>query len=606
MNLTETSNKIRGVDFVQTLPNALSNVISDADKMEKRLPPEARLFRIGFLRNITLEGIEPYLRYRLLTEGVRPQFIFSGYGTLKQDLIMETSPLKRETPELLVTALMLEELDPSYGLPGWTAERSKTVLEDVFADMALSEISTIAINTFIPPFYSESGILISTNSGDSVNEVVRLNGFIRDYVIKHSPRFCLIDWEQLVRRIGEAETMDYRYWYMSRSPFKRGFLDALASELTSIVRALRGLSKKCLVLDCDNTLWGGIIGEDGLQGIQLDAHEYPGRAFYDFQKTVLSLSERGVLIALCSKNNQEDVFNVLDNHPWSLLRRTHLSAYRINWQDKATNLSELAVEMNLGLDAFVFVDDSVRELALINQVLPQLVTLQVPKSLYQYPTLLMRDHLFDTLFTSQEDQQRVQFYQRDIKRSAEKDAHVDLESYLTSLNQIVVIRKVSSGEISRVAQLTQKTNQFNLTTHRYSDHDIERFASETNFQVYTLAAQDRFGPLGIVGVIIVQREADKASFDTFLMSCRALGRQLELAFVIEVMNRVFHDWEVTAWEAEYRPTLKNAQVAGFWQSIGFSGIGEKEGAIRFQLNTGKPAMVGPGFIEVRKIDDVRY
>lgn len=543
-------------------------------------------YRFGFLRNITLEGIEPYLRYHMLRMGLRPDLIFGGYGSMRQDLTLPDSPLVKHCPDILVTAFMLEELDPRYGLPGWNAAHSREELSTIFEALLASDAPTISLNTFIVPFHPETRALVA--APDVASEVAKLNDFVRAFVCEHSPRFCLMDWDRLAHRIGEAEAMDYRYWYISRAPFKRSFLDALARELMKIVLVLKGHGKKCLVLDCDNTLWGGIVGEDGIEGIHLDGHDYPGRAYYDFQKTILQLVERGVLVALCSKNNEQDVLDVLDKHPWSLLKRDHLSGFRINWQDKAANLAELAKELNIGLDAFVFVDDNPRELELIRQVLPQVTTLQVPDRLYEYPRLLRRGGLFDTLVTSQEDKLRASLYQTEVQRKAARNQHPNLESYLSSLGLKVVIHLATDGEAARVVQLMQKTNQFNLTTRRYSGHDIARLRTSTDACVYTLSASDRFGSLGLVGVFIAQRQQDTAVVDSLLVSCRALGRRLEFTFVLECMRRIAADWGILGWEAEYLRTAKNSQAADFWNILGFALLEQVEGRQRYRLPAPMP------------------
>lgn len=584
--------------FPMDLPPALSDLISTGDTMYAALSSTVPEYRFGFLRNITLEGIEPYLRYHMLAIGMRPTLVFGGYGSLRQDLVSPDSPLVKCSPNILVAAFMLEELDSSYGLPGWDASRSQEELSAIFAALMATDVPTIALNTFIVPFYSETGALIAAL--DVASQVARLNDFVRNFVREHSPRFCLMDWDRLAHRIGEAEAMDYRYWYISKAPFKRPFLDALARELVKVVLTLNGRGKKCLVLDCDNTLWGGVIGEDGIEGIQLDGHDYPGRVYYDFQKNVLQLAERGVLIALCSKNNEQDVLEVLDNHPWSLLKRTHLSAFRINWNDKAANLAGLAKELNLGLDAFVFVDDNPRELELLRQVLPQVTTLQVPDRLYEYPALLLRDGLFDTLIISQEDRIRASLYQTETQRRTERNQHANLEDYLSSLGQVAAIHTATDGEARRVAQLTQKTNQFNLTTRRYSDHEIANFRASPDARVYTLSARDRFGSLGLTGVFIAQRRQDTAVVDSLLMSCRALGRQLELAFVLECMRHIVADWQVQAWEAEYLPSAKNNQVADFWGGLGFMLLEEVKGDRRYRLPASMPEIASPFFIHVER------
>ena len=220
---------------------------------------------------------------------------------------------------------------------------------------------------------------------------------------QHRAQFFLVDFERIIRLLGEEKTIDYRFWYTSKALFKKDFLNAYAQEIVKIAKALKGRTKKCLVLDCDNTLWGGIIGEDGISGIKLDKHIYPDKLYYEFQQNVINLHERGIIIALCSKNNEEDVWEILDNHPSCLLKRRHVAAWRINWDDKSSNIKSIANELNLGIDSFVFVDDSPLECELVKKMLPDVTVLQVPQKLYTYPKILLHDGWFDTLHISEED-----------------------------------------------------------------------------------------------------------------------------------------------------------------------------------------------------------
>jgi FkbH-like protein len=586
-------------DASPALPGNLADLISEAAGLELELNESAPIIRIGFLRNITIEGIEPYLRFRLLSDGFKPSLWFGGYGSMIQDVLQPNSRLREHSVDILITAIMLEELDPDYGLPKWTAKRAREELVGLVKALEASDAPQIVLNTFLLPFYSQVGFATSSETPDITGEVESLNHFLQDWVQKHGPRFCLIDWNQIARRVGESGTCDYRYWYMKKAPFKRDFLDLMSIQIRRIVRALEGRSKKCLVLDCDNTLWGGIVGEDGIDGIQLDGHDYPGRVFYDFQKTVLQLVERGVLVLICSKNNEQDVFEVLDEHPWCLLKRSHIAAFRINWNDKAQNLTELASELNLGLDSFVFVDDNPRELALVKQLLPDVTVLPVPERLHDFPRVLLDDDWFDNLSLASEDGQRTRLYQEEKLRKSEKERHSDLERYLESLRQTVQIHVASEGEIQRVAQLTRKTNQFNLTTRRYADYEIEQLCRAAHARVYTLSASDRFGSLGLVGVLIVLRRETTAIVDTLLMSCRALGRQLEIIFVDVCMKEIADDWDVSRWEASYIRTDKNSQVADFWDRLGFARVKEEDGGARYELLADQPGIPTPKFITIK-------
>jgi FkbH-like protein len=551
------------------------------------------------LRNFTAEALEPFVRYHAYAAGLRPSIVFGGYDLATQDLMDEAGPVRTARPDLVVLALVIENLDPSYQMPGWASD---TVIERLSALFDLARKSTsamIAVNTLIPPSYSELG-LAPPSGRDVISEVMKVNSFVKAFVAENASRFCLVDWERYLRILGEEQSLDHRYWYLAKAPFRTRFLDLYASEIVRVLRVLKGKAKKCLILDCDNTLWGGVVGEDGLDGIALDAHDYPGRAFFDFQCAVLHLAERGILVALCSKNNEADVMEVLERHPACLIKPAHLAAWRIDWNDKATNVIALAEELNLGLDSFVFVDDNPLECEQLRRFLPDLTVLKVPSTLFTYPTLLLRDGLFDTLKVSAEDQRRATLYQSEARRKKARASYRDVDEYLATLGMVATIHRAAHGELGRVAQLTQKTNQFNVTTRRYTEGEIERLAAGPNSAVYTLSANDRFGDMGLVGVLIATMTEDIGTIDTLLMSCRVLGRRLETTFVGHCLKVLEKAWGVRTWQAEYIPTRKNQMAASFWNTTGFAEVSSHEGRTQYALKAGNADRLLSDFIEIRE------
>jgi len=560
-------------------PTDLNALFSTVARMEREGRPYEHTIGIACLRNITVEGLETFLKYHLYANSIRPEVAFGGYGTMMQDVLADDGLLKRGDSDLVVLSLMLEELDPAYGTPGWRADGVKGELNNLFELLQTRTRATIAVNNFLPPLHPELGLILAPDASDLSSQVAELNRFVGDFVRQHAPRFCLTDWNRYLSSLGAEAAFDQRCRYLFKAPFKKAFLELYAQDIARIVRALRGAAKKCLVLDCDNTLWGGIVGEDGLEGIKLDRNEYPGRAFYDFQTSLLHLVERGVLIVLCSKNNEADVFEVLDSHPWCRLKRAHLSGWRINWQDKAKNIIELSEELNLGLDSFVVVDDNPAECDLIRTLLPGVTVLSVPERLHELPPLLLKQGLFDTLTLTGEDKERARLYQSESQRKSERTAYISVDDYLASLETVAIIHRALPGEIARVAQLTQKTNQFNLTTRRYSEADVRSFAERADAAVFSLAVKDRFGDLGLVGVMILEREGRKGKVDTLLMSCRVLGRGLEQAMVAHCLEAMTALWPVDVWRGEYIPTKKNMQVADFWPKNGFLQTDDKERTI---------------------------
>jgi FkbH-like protein len=554
----------------------------------------------NFLRNFTIEGIEPYIQCHCLSSGLKPKIIFGNYDMVHQEVLDRSSHLYSSSPDIIVPALYLDTYLPEGWRGDWRADDVMISLTGLFAEIAQNTDAVIAVNTFVPPFYSDFGISSVKDLSSCHNEVLKLNQLIRKHVLSKPARFILVDWERFVRLLGANESMDYRFWYMSKAPFKKAFLDLYALELVKIARALKGKSKKCLILDCDNTLWGGVIGEDGLQGIKLDRYSYPGNVFYEFQKGILRLHERGVLIAICSKNNEQEVWDVLEGHTDCLLKREHLAAWRVNWNDKASNIRSLAAELNLGIDSFVFVDDNPVECGLIRDMLPEVTVLQVPEKLYTYPPLLNRDGLFDTLTLSPEDRQRSQMYRHEASRKHEQAKFETLDQYLASLSLSITVHPVKEDEVSRVAQLTQKTNQFNLTTRRYSEAKISALCSDPDWAVMSLSVRDKFGESGLTGVLIARKEGEAGIIDSLLMSCRILGRNIEKAFVLEAFAIMVKSWGVKVWNAEFIPTHKNQQVAEFWPSIGFQKLDGREGYTFYELPFAVPVLEPITYIAIEE------
>ena len=323
---------------------------------------------------------------------------------------------------------------------------------------------------------------------------------------------------------------------------------------------LKGKAKKCVVVDCDDTLWGGVVGEDGLDGIKLDRNSYPGKAFYDFQTGLLHLAERGILVVLCSKNNEADVLEVLDKHPGCRLKRKHLSAWRVNWQDKASNIAEIAEELNLGLDSFVFVDDNPVECGLVKELLPEVTVLQVPQKLHELPSLLFEQGFFDAFRLTEEDHKRAQLYQSESPRRQSRGGFKSVEEYLSSLETVAVIHRMRSGEIPRVAQLTQKTNQFNLHPKRYSERDVAAFADRPDAAVFTLSVSDRFRryrPRRRPHSRMPRRRGPVVLSDELRP-----GQRPERVMIARCLAGYGGTWGISTWHAERRHA-QNQQVADF-------------------------------------------
>ncbi len=554
----------------------------------------AKVIRVKVFRNYSAEFIDPFLKYYFGTRGMRCEVDFGGFDAFQQEII-EADDLN--SYNLIVLSLTADALIDGRHRDA-SPEEAIAKISGLIEHIETKTPASVVLNTLIRPLLDEGGASFSLQPTSRTHRVDDYNRRLRAFVIKKSPRCSLVDWERIVMLTGLEAAFDRRLAYTASAPFRHAFLNLYAREIYRLEGALSGRTKKCLVLDCDNTLWGGIVGEVGVAGIDLDPNEYPGKAYYDFQRAVLRLADQGIMIALCSKNNPEDVERVLDSHPHCLIKSSHLVASRVNWKDKEVNLRELIEDLNIGLDAVVLVDDNPMECARVQAFLPEVTVRQVPERLYDLPVLLDQEGLFDKAGVTKEDLARTGMYRKDEQRREAAKSFSTAEEFLASLEIQASIHTAKDHELSRVAQLTQKTNQFNLTTRRYSEAEIRDLAGRDDCAVYALSARDRFGDLGLTGVLIAKRTDAAAVIDSLLMSCRVLGRRLELQFVTECLRQLTERWRVGRWEAEYVRTEKNLQVVNFWDQFGFEPVATELDRTLYRARTTSLTLHPISFVEV--------
>lgn len=397
------------------------------------------------------------------------------------------------------------------------------------------------------------------------------------------PNIKIIDFREFTNRYKQSEILDWKYYFISKMQVNPKLAKEFQEWFAQKADAIVGRRKKCLVLDLDNTLWGGILGEDGMQGIQIGG-DYPGNAFSLFQEQLLELSKTGVVLTLCSKNNESDVLEALEKNPFLSLHKEHFAAYRINWENKAENVKALAQELNLGLDSFVFVDDNPSERELIRQMLPEVSVPEFPTKPYLLPAFCVEltRRYFATYTATKEDAVRTLQYQANAERNAAQTQFTKFEDYLKSLDIRTDIREADAFSLPRVAQMAQKTNQFNLTTKRYSETDLQNLLTE-GAHIYTLSVQDKFGDSGMTGAIIITFPVPKtAHINSFFLSCRILGKKIEYTFLQEVLKQLQENGIQTI-TAEYRPTARNEVAKEFYESAGFAVVSESEDGKEYRM-----------------------
>lgn len=371
----------------------------------------------------------------------------------------------------------------------------------------------------------------------------------------------VVDFGSFLNQYPAKERIDWKFYFLSQMILNPRLAGDFRKWLDEQQRALALKRKKCLVLDLDNTLWGGVLGEDGIEGVQIDG-DYPGKAYHSWQEGIKELERKGVILAICSKNNQTDVEALFAAREMPLLL-ADFACMRINWNDKSTNIREIAQELNIGLDSMVFADDNPTERELIRQQLPMVAVPEWPAQPYELPMFYARlvNDYFSVYTLTDEDKKKTEQYRQNANRAQAQAQFTDMEDFLRSLEMQLTIREATEVTIPRIAQMTQKTNQFNLTTKRYTESDI-RSLLEEGAQIWTLAVADRFGDNGITGLMILKPE-NGWTIDTLLMSCRVLGKGIEEAFFKSVISR--YNGVLTA---QYIPTAKNEQVADFYDRMG--------------------------------------
>ena len=379
----------------------------------------------------------------------------------------------------------------------------------------------------------------------------------------------IIDISDFYTGYSVRDLIDWKYYFISQMPLKPQIAKDFVCWFRRQVEIVELKRKKCIILDLDNTLWGGILGEDGADNIKI-GEDYPGNAYRFFQQYLLELSRFGILLTVCSKNNEADVLEVWEKHPEMILRKEHFVAWQINWNNKADNIRELARVLNIGLDSMVFIDDNPTERELVKQVLPMVQVPDFPEQPYLYPRFArqLTNDYFKIYRLTVEDLSKTQQYKENSERNRFQNQFSDMESYLRSLELELTVESIDDYNITRMAQMTQKTNQFNLTTRRYTEMDLRNFESAGG-KIWGLRVKDRFGDNGLTGLIMVAMKEDKmVVIDSFLLSCRVLGKNIEDVFIRYVLNKL-KEAGIKKVQALFLKTIKNIQVQEFYDQVGF-------------------------------------
>jgi FkbH-like protein len=519
------------------------------------------------LSNVTVESLALRLKKELEPEkDTRPKadvFVPSGFDTWRAELLNPASALWKDDVKTICVLLHGPALFPD-GVDSRFAGTLSGPL-GIISQARGHEGKIFVVSTLDLP--SSPALPLAGK-----NFSARAAAFWRDELEKMD--VPTLDLAELAANAGRDRFYNPKMWYFGSLPFSQQGEILLAREIARVGNAVRGRRGKCLVLDLDNTLWGGVVGEDGVEGIEL-ASVGMGSQYRDAQRVVAELAAQGVLLAIASKNNMEDALRPFREHPHMLLRESDFVKIRADWNPKPDNIAAIARELNIGLDSLVFVDDSPLEREAVRAALPGVaVPEDFPVDSSALPAFMGRvaRTCFTALRVGQEDRGKTEMYLAESRREADRSAHISLDDYLASLEMKLDLHRLREDEIARAAQLAQKTNQFNLTTKRYTEADVAAMRSALNQRVWMAALRDRFGDYGRICLVVVRLEPGSnpaAVFDAFLMSCRVMGRGVEDAVLSEIERELAAEG-VTTLRGRYVETTKNAPVRDFWEKMGYT------------------------------------
>ncbi len=544
-------------------------------KRELLAQPNLLPTRIAILGGSTTTEVKSMLELFLLAQGIQPTFYESGYNQYSEDILFENPDLMNFKPDVVFLHTTWHNLSQFPEL----AETEEDVEQRVRKEAARFETlwekihsklgALIIQNNFDLPRLRPLGNLEAAESFGRVNFLMRLNSEFASYARKH-PRFLINDIHYLSAQVGLDAWHGHTYWYnfhMAVSPIATV---ALAQNVAAIVKSVYGKSKKCLVLDLDNTLWGGVVGDDGVQNLILGRDHPVGEAFQDFQQYVKDLGRRGVVLAVCSKNDLDNAKEGF-SHPDSVLKLGDFSAFKANWNAKPANIREIAAELNIALDSLVFVDDNPAERALVADQLPEVAVPDVGSDVTRFAEILEAEHYFEVHKLVQDDLNRAAYYNLNAQRSALQSEFKDYGEFLESLEMIAEIAPFSSMYLERITQLINKTNQFNLTTRRYTTAEVEAIAQDPMFVTLYGRLADKFGDNGLVSVLIGRTVDDALEIDIWLMSCRVLNREMELAMFDALLEQC-QARGIRTIVGIYIPSNKNSMVADHYLKLGFTAV----------------------------------
>ena len=550
-----------------------SYYLNESKKIKREI--HQKKIRISFLGSFTLNGFDETIKVQCNEEKINCVTYIGPYNQFNQEILNEDSNWYKFNSD--ITFLIIDNrtiLEEVFYFPYKYSEYDrKQIVEDKFIELKTliervieNTKSKLILTNFVIPTYSPFGIFESKTEFGLKDMILELNKKLKN-LCKDFDSVYLYDFNSFVTKIGENNVLNNQKMFFGDIKISFDSIPYLINDLMGFVKPVLGLNKKCIVLDLDNTLWGGIIGEDGIEGIKLGL-DPAGRPFIEFQKMIKALVKRGIILAINSKNNFEDAIKVIKEHPYMVLKEDDFACLKINWNDKIANMKDIANELNIGLDSMVFFDDDPSNRELIRMSIPEIKVIELPKDPSEYPTILQELNDFNVLKVTEDDFKRSKMYKQERERRHLESKTENLSDYLRKLEIKVEIHRANQFLIPRIAQLTLKTNQFNLTTKRYQEEEIKKISTDEKMLVGCSEVRDKFGDSGITNVFIIKKDNDEWILDTFLLSCRIMGKGIEEGILGKILEMAKKE-NIKRIRAKFIPTQKNRPSKNFLADNGF-------------------------------------
>ena len=542
--------------------------------------------RAAVIGHGTLEPLADHLCVAAVAAGIHASIKVGEYDQWARDLMDPGADIWQHQPQVvfltLDTGTLLPHLvdDALLGMDAMLADIDDAILM-IKQMLTTAAAAHSGVQLVIHGFgHCANGLPVIGGDPENhpANRLAIANQRLRSALASAVPGVIVLDQAGIEASVGTSNLRDERLFFLGGIRFTDALMRSMANYQASVLTALLGKTRKCLVLDCDHTLWGGVVGEDGTYGVHVGGSSNPGNAFAAFQKGIKCLQSRGVILAVLSKNNEQDALNVFQKHPGMLLREADIAAHRINWNDKASNLTEVARELNIGTDSMVFLDDNPMERALMRQVHPEVLTPELPADPSAYASFLANLRVFETLQLTSEDINRTKSYADNQQRTKlEQASGGDYNAYLHSLGIRVQCLASQPGSLTRITQLINKTNQFNATTRRVTDAEVTEMHAAPHWIVMEIHVADRFGDSGLTGVAMCEVRGSILQIDNILLSCRVLGRGIETT-LMTCITKVAAQHGCSDIRACYLPSAKNTPIADYFDKVGFMASEQPDGS----------------------------